>query len=308
MTDLVPVAPLQRATTWPNLIQEYLATQMIGCSPRNVRQVNNILTRFGLYLSKSGSTEPMVLARFPEYLTKKGCHPNTINANVQKIRTFLRWCFKMGFTRDRHYEYIPSVKGVPYGEPKIITQTEYDLLVKNCDDRDLVWGMVLAFHTGLRLGDCCNLRWANVDTDRQLIETVMGKTARTTGHSTKVPYTTGSDLYYWIIDLKNEADDDGEEWVSPSLRYRYSVDRTCISRYYTRLFHKVGLGDKSFKHFRCTFESRLANSGMNLAMAAKITGRSDPRSLMRYVRVDIEAAREGVAKAMEIHNQYEEFK
>jgi integrase len=308
MSELIPVEHLHKANTLPNLIAAYVETQMIGCSERRKRDVTNTLYRWVAYLSLRKGVNQMTMARYPMYLTEKGVHPNSINSHVRMIRKFLKWCFQFGYTKERWYEFIPTVRGVAPGEPEIITQTEYEKLLKICDDRDLSWGIVCGYYTGLRLGDVCCLRWGSVDMERQVIKTVPNKTARSTGRSAEIPFITASDIHNWLIELQQESDCAPEQHVSYALYIRYTVDPTCICRYYKRLFKKADLGHKSYKHFRSTFDSRMANSGMNMAMAAKITGRSDPRALMRYIKVDIEAAREGVAKAMEIHNKYEVFK
>jgi integrase len=303
MTDLVTVQPLERAATIPNLIREFCDTQLVGCGPRRIREVENMLNRWCAFLANR-KLEPMTFARYPAYLQEKNTHPNTINAQVRIVRKFLKWCFLCGFTKERWYEFIPTVRGVAPGEPIIVTQSEYEKLIEICTDRDLKWGIVCGYHTGIRLGDVCNLRWSAIDMDRQLVATVQGKTGRATGKMVQMPFTTQSDIHVWLLELREESECRPDDYVSYSLHVRYAIDPTCISRYYIRLFNKAGLPDKSFKHFRSTFESRLANSGMNLAMAAAITGRSDPKALMRYIKVDIEAAREGVAKAMEIHQKY----
>lgn len=297
---------LSRAHTIPNLIDDYVSTALVGVSTLRIRDVKNTLMRWAAYMG-GRSMVPMEIAKYPEFLIKKGVHPNSVNNACRILRSFFRWAFRMGLATERWYEYVGSVRGVAYAEPKIITQTEYEKLLSISDDIDLSWGIVCGYHTGLRLGDVCNLRWSCVDMDRQLVKTTPSKTSRAHAISVEIPFVTESDMHRWLRDLK-EQDEAIEGYVSYSLHTRYAVDKTCISRYYTRLFRKAGIPDKSFKQFRSTFESRLANSGINLGMAAKMTGRSDPRSLMRYIKVDIEAAREGVAKAMEIHNKLEIFK
>lgn len=299
---------LNRARTIPNLIDDYVKTALVGVSPRRILDVRTTLLQWCGYMG-GRSMVPMEIAKYPDHLIRKGIHPNSVNKYVRILRAFFRWAFKMGLCAERWYEYMDTVRGVAYAEPKIITQTEYEKLLSVSTDRELSWGIVCGYHTGLRLGDVCNLRWSCVDMDRQLVKTSPSKTSRAHAISVEIPFVTESDMHRWLRDLKAEEESESiEGYVSYSLHCRYAVNHTIVSRFYTRLFAKAGIPGKSYKHFRSTFESRLANSGINLGMAAKMTGRSDPRSLMRYIKVDIEAAREGVAKAMEIHNKLEMFK
>jgi integrase len=119
-----------------------------------------------------------------------------------------------------------------------------------------------------------------------------------------IPIITDSDLHVELLKMRQalatetryEVD---EDFVCPELAHRYTGSDSSpqAGQLYNRIT-KLYPG-RSFKTFRSTFASNLANSGMNIGLATKMTGHSDPKSLMIYVRPDPNALREGLEKALE---------
>ena len=212
----------------------------------------------------------------------------------------------MGYSTERWHEYVPRIRGTPPKEPKIIGHEEYLKMRSMCETPEQDWLIVCGFSTGFRMGDCCNLKWDRVDQEQMVVAPLLGKTRQSTGASAKIPYNPGGDMHLKLTELWADRPQD-EEYVCPLMAESYYCNRKAVAQSMRRVFDWAGIRDRSFKHFRCTFESRLANSGMNIGLAAKITGRSDTRSLLRYIVPDMDAAREGVTKALELHHTNKMF-
>lgn len=312
VTELVPApARLERAPTVFNYMEDFLGFGIPNTSIRYRNEARQSISKFIIYCSKTGIT-PRAINDYPTHVINSGRSHGTAIRYCATIKQFLRWCFKMGYTRERYYEYFPTLRTSPPREPEIIRHDEYLKLIESCGKfKDKAWIITLGYNTGFRLGDCCNLRWSNVDMREQLISIVLRKTASRTGAMARIPYQSGGDLYRMLqerLSMRESENYVGTDYVCPLMACRYNSNKCSVSMIIKDVFIRAGLSHKKFKDFRSTFESRLANSGMNLSLASRITGRSDMRTLMRYVRMDLDAAREGVAKALELHNVYPSFK
>lgn len=306
---LVPSNHLQLANTLANRIDEYLASKM-SVSASRAYNTRKAIAEFAVYLNRRDGISPSAVAEYGSHLQKIGNGPSTIAFKFSILSNFFSWLYRMRYTEHRWDEYLPKVRVPAPEDPKIVQHSEYLKLIETCRDRDRRWLIALSYNTGMRLGDCCKLKWSDIDRAQQFIHKKQSKTARTSGSRVMIPYISGSEIHQFIDELwlcRDEENNTGEDYVCPSLYLSYISNKESISHSIRRIFRLAGIPGKSFKHLRCTFESRLANSGMNLVMATKISGRSDPRQLMRYVKPDLEAAREGVAKALDLHNHLKGF-
>lgn len=293
-----------KAATLGNAVTDFIDSQTLGVGVVKKEAYRKHLTDFVLYLQRR-ELSPRAVSGYGQHMLDTGLHQNTVSERLRVLRRFLLWCFTSGLTTTRWHEHVSRVKTVPTPDPQIIKHEEYMLLRKMCLDPEQDFLIVLGYSTGLRLGDCCTLRWEHVDRAEQVIRKVLNKTSGSTGKSVSMPYSSGGDLHKWLEDLWIRRVDDG--FISPGLAASYHCNESAVKQGMRRVFDRAGVVGKSFKHFRCTFESKLANSGMNIALAAKITGRSDTRSILRYVVPDMDSAREGVAKALELHHDKKMF-
>lgn len=306
MTELVPISTqLQRAPTLGNAVLEFVETELIGVTESHRSDVRRALERFIIYVSRR-ELSPKAIANYGMYMIEQGLNPNNVKTQIAFLKRFFMWCYRLRYTQERWYEYLPKVRGQAPPDPQIITQSEYEALLSFCLQEDQEWLITLGFNTGFRMGDCCMLRWEQVDREQMIISPLIRKTSKSTGKCASIPYSPGGELHERLTELWADRIED-EQYVSPRLAESYYSNKCSITQGMRRVFDRAGLQHKSFKHFRCTFESRLANSGMNIGLAAKITGRSDTRSLLRYIVPDMDAAREGVSKAMELHNTHKMF-
>lgn len=311
MNELVHVEPLPRANTIGNRVLEFIDSELANAATRTRADFHCALSEFVQYLIHcNGVMKPETISGFAMHLQRKGSKPPSIKKKTRYLCRFLKWCHRMGYTDHKWFEYIPTIRVPSPPLPRIIRHEEYMAIRKACSDIHREWIVVLAYNTGMRMGDCCSMRWSHVDQERQVIIKVQNKTLWKRSQPVEVPYTSGSDLHMFIIKMWAMKDDivmSNDNYVCPVMWISYDNSKSAVSNSFRWAFDKAGCPDLSFKNFRSTFESRLANSGMNLALAARITGRSDPRVLMRYVRPDIDAAREGIAKALDLHNHYKGF-
>lgn len=151
---------------------------------------------------------------------------------------------------------------------------------------------MIAFYTGLRLGDCCNLRWKDIDFQAGIIRV---KT-RKTGKDVEIPIMP--ELFTFLIDHRNKEEKSGNlhVFIFPFWQdlHRRSASQIC---YYVKSFFKeIGIQSnriseagrkqpvKTFHSFRHTFATLAISHGIPLNVVQSIVGHSSAKMTEYYSR------------------------
>lgn len=154
-------------------------------------------------------------------------------------------------------------------------------------------------YTGLRLGDCCTLRWAEVDLDRRMIRRVPNKTARRKRAPVSIPIHPS--LLAVLAALPRVG-----EWVSPAYAVDYLRNRTTVVRRVQLHFRACGIATSraapsgakrllpivsvGFHSLRHSFASRCRAAGAPLSVVESIVGHSSPAMTQHYTHTSEPAA------------------
>lgn len=185
-----------------------------------------------------------------------------------------------------------------------------DELRKVCKDAtgELRPLLALGIYTGLRLGDCSTLRWAEVDLPRGIIRRIPNKTARRNPKPVIVP------VHPVLRDMLAETPlDKRGEYVLPEMattyRHRSDLVTDLIQNHFQvcgiRL-HRSGTGvdgkravvEVGFHSLRHTFVSMCRESNTPLAVVESIVGHTSPIMTRYYTRVGELAVARAVAMTM----------
>ena len=179
--------------------------------------------------------------------------------------------------------------------------------------------LVLGIYTGLRLGDCCTLRWSEVDMDRKIILRVPNKTARRHGVPVHVPIHT---TLFGHLSKTPEKQRTG--FVLPEHAAMYRDNDSDVAKEIRQHFiacgiqvHKDGTGfarapsrgkrqknvrtgtravvEVGFHSLRHSFVSLCRQSNAPLAVVEAIVGHSNPAMTRHYTHVGEVAAGAAVA-------------
>lgn len=166
------------------------------------------------------------------------------------------------------------------------------------DDPDLSLMVALGVYTGLRMGDCANLKWSSVDLAAGVLTVVPEKTKRHTG-AVEIPIhpTLAS-----VLARRPRT----SEYVSEENARGYSSGR--LRRLLGELFERCGIETSSrdgqgrlsltcgFHSLRHAFVSMAVNSGMSPLLVQRLVGHSAVDMTAHYFHASSEAMREGVAR------------
>jgi integrase len=166
--------------------------------------------------------------------------------------------------------------------------------------------LALGVYSGLRLGDCATLRWAEVDMARNVIRRIPNKTARRNPKPVIVPI-------HPILKtmLEKTAPEKRAEYVSPEIAALYLRRSDMVTDMVQRHLiackikpHKPGTGGTSskravvevgFHSLRHTFVSLCRESNAPLAVVESIVGHSSPAMTRHYTHIGELAASRAVA-------------
>ena len=181
--------------------------------------------------------------------------------------------------------------------------------------------LILGVYTGLRLGDCCTLRWSEVDLNRGIILRVPNKTARSKNNPVHIPIH--STLMAILEEMpKNKRRD----YVLPDFAARYKTYDSAVAKQLRTHFescgirvHKEGTGkikikddnkkgkviiidtgkravvEVGFHSLRHSFVSLCREANAPLSVVESIVGHSNPAMTRHYTHVSELAASQAVA-------------
>lgn len=160
----------------------------------------------------------------------------------------------------------------------------------------------IAIYTGLRLGDCCRLRWESIDFERRIISVVPAKTSRFGGKTVTIPIH--SELMTALLDAASLP---GTGFVMPAIALDFRERRWRVSRGLSRIFQKAGIRtgvaiegrnrlapDATFHSLRHSFVSIATDAGAPLSVVQSLVGHSTAAMTSRYYHAGEDAKRRAV--------------
>ena len=170
------------------------------------------------------------------------------------------------------------------------------------------WRLLFAtgLYTGLRLGDCCRLAWANVDLARQTIQVIPEKTRRH-AHGRPVTIPIHPRLLAELEALAADANRRGQDYVNPAVAELYLNRNWDLDDRLRRIFRRANIAMNvrmtgrsrrsvvaSFHSLRHTFVSLSANAGVPLAAVQAIVGHTSTAMTRHYYHENEDALRRAV--------------
>jgi integrase len=184
----------------------------------------------------------------------------------------------------------------------VFTPEQIAALLKAAPSEDWQGMTLLAYFSGLRLRDCSELRWSDIDLDAHTITVETRKTRKT------VTLPIHPQLLSW---LKNQTRGIGKAPVFPSLTGIPVAGGGGLSMQFKRLMKRAGIKGRllrestgagrsysslSFHSLRHSFNAALANAGVDVEMRQELVGHSSLEMNKLYLHPDIEVKRAAVMK------------
>jgi len=151
--------------------------------------------------------------------------------------------------------------------------------------------ILLALHTGMRIGELMALSWTSVDFEKKQITVKSSFSAGVLG-STKsnriryIPMTDDLIQHLSLIEPKESYVLKGPDGI----RFRPECSRTSINT----ICNEINLRHIGWHKLRHTFASRLAEKGVSMAVVKELMGHSDIRTTMRYAHLGQHTLRDAI--------------
>jgi integrase len=248
--------------------------------------------------------QPRQIEDFKSHLTKR-VSPSTVNKSVTVLKAALNAAVKsrqLEFNPAEHIEFIQT-------EPETrrpFTGKELTALLARADT---VWRTMImtAFYTGLRLRDCANLTWRNIELHTETLNILTEKTGRRQVLPLAEPLARH---------LSRMAGDDPDAPLCPTLHgkpaswlsaqfYKVMVAAGIVEE---RGHQKTGTGRDgrhemnrvSFHSLRYNTTSALKSSGVSDSVAMDIVGHETASISRNYTKIDDTAKRAAINKLPDI--------
>ena len=225
-------------------------------------------------------------------------NPNGVRLRLMILRTLFKWCRGLGYMTHNPFDGAPRVRRadvvkVPftwedYQELNALLPP-YGFTLKG-RWADWRYACLLAFHTGLRLGDCASLKWEFCDFINDIINAEPRKLFY---RRQAVGIPMAPELREHLISkprLENVP------WVDPGFRHEYLGNKPELERQFRRLCNKANLWRHSFHSFRHGMVTRLLNAGADSLVVCQITGQS-LKTVQSYAHISMSAKRQAMDRA-----------
>ena len=279
-------------------MEHWMEDELLGSVKESSWQTyRNLLTRH--LLPRLGSyaltqMTPRIIHDFVEELESSGLAKSTIRGVYRLLSSAMQYALDEGVIRKNPCRRIHIQHG-ERGEQRILSRSEQEKLRKAADgSRDLP--ALLSLYTGMRLGEICALKWADIDweqgtiTVRRTVQRIAGKGAENKGCRTLLMIGTPKSrrscrvipVPEFILALLRERlqSCDATEYVFG--KALAASDPRTIQRRFSHLAKKLGLSGAHFHTLRHTFATRLLELGVDVKTVSTLLGHSSARTTLDF--------------------------
>lgn len=308
-----PGSPEESPQTWGEAVDLYLA--WVKGHKGNVRYaftkraIDDLLTYMRLYVIEGRiSFKDDRIWHYDTYRMLEGFHAwlkDTGRYNLRgvfrlvvEMKAFFKWLHDNGHI---HSNPAASVTVAKYEKgPGVEPITEEVFEALKAKTKGVMFPaylmILLGWYTGMSTLDCHELKWEDVDWDNMAITKVRIKMRARTSKKFSVPILVGGELHQALLVAMGCRTPGGPYVLDMNGSLTNPNQRNWTTSQVTLMLKNMKLG-MSFGGFRHSFISRLANSHVNWAVAASMTGHDNPQVFAGYVKVKPESAREALAIA-----------
>jgi integrase len=228
---------------------------------------------------------------FLTHRLQNGAAPKTAIVDIKTLSTALNRAERQGIILKNPALAVELPKNES-SEREIFSHEQIGLLLSEVGSTSNWFTLILlGYYTGARLNDCVSMRWDNVDLRKGVIFYRQQKT----GKQVVVPIHV---QLYEHLDFLIEFEQSG--FLCPELALRGSGGKNGLSESFNRIVKRAGIDPQniqgkgkrkfnklSFHSLRHSFNSALANAGVNQEIRMKLTGHSSSAMNAKYTHHNI---------------------
>lgn len=223
------------------------------------------------------------------------------------------------FAGRKHGVFMPRLRKPAFQGAKApagaFSRTEQKKLFQALQEETDAYGnaILLSLHTGMRIGEVCALKWADVDMEDRLIAVartvqriqaeeerstktvLMESSPKSQSSKREIPLSPSAMEVFSRMPHSGEYVFGGKKQMDPrTLQYRFQ-----------KLLQRAGLPKKSFHALRHTFATNCVESGTDVKSLSEMLGHSDVKiTLNRYVHPSMDTKRRCMDRLSVIYGQF----
>jgi site-specific recombinase XerD len=205
------------------------------------------------------------------------CSPTTVNIQFRTLRAAFNHAVDWQLLYQNPFLKTSQLTA-PEQLPSYLTKEQFKKLLGVVEEKELKDLIVFATLTGMRLGEIVNLRWADIDLERKLVQVSNSKTFKTkTGKMRTLP------LNLLVVDLLRQ-----KALLTQITEYVFQrnglrIAEGYISHTFKKFVRLSGLPEAIHFHtLRHTFATWLVQEGVNIYEVQKLLGHSDITTTQIY--------------------------
>jgi integrase len=279
-------------------------------SPRTLEGYKGQWDRFEKWAKKQGiqflhETTPAHAEKYAADLWGAGISPRTFNAHVKHLQSMYKVLRLAASVEVNPFDHIRKRESATESR-RSMTAEELTTIFSNAKG-DLRFLVALGIFTGMRLGDCVNLRWDEVDFKAGIISHIPAKTRRK-GKALRVPIHAM--LAPVLMKLRESS---RGQYLFPDLVKAYEHDHSSISKMFTKFLRdecgiktneaaelievqrKNAVARVGFHSLRHSFVSLCAAEGVPQVALQELVGHGSPAMTAIYSHADDEQKAAAIA-------------
>jgi integrase len=299
--------PRMKSETVESFLRRWLASKNnAGTAKRYASTVQSFLKHLATkkQVDLTGIGHEDILS-FIQHREAEGVAPKTISVDVRTLSAAFNFARKLALIVNNPVERALAIRPilVQSSQRNCFSSEQVAELFKSAEGE---WKtmILLGYYTGARLSDCANMRWNHVNLTHGTIEFVPQKTRR---KNYRLVVPIHPQLLKHVDHLA--AFDKPQEYLCSGLAGTRSGGKNGLSTRFKRLMAKAGIDEGSvrgkgirqfaklsFHSLRHSFNSTMANAGVDQETRMKLTGHSDKAVNSAYTHLDLSKLRFAVEK------------
>jgi integrase len=233
---------------------------------------------------------------------RAGVAPKTLSTDLRSLAAAFNVARKLGLVMANPVDHALAIHpiAVQSSHREIFSPNQVKALV-DAADGDWKTMILLGYYTGARLSDCANMKWQNVD----FVQGVLDFTARKTGTRVVVPI-------HPVLEAQLQrlaSTDRPETFLCPLLAGKPTCGNNGLSAQFRQVMARAGIDAQtgpgmgirrfaklSFHSLRHSFNSALANAGVDQETRMRLTGHSSIAVNGDYTHLELPKLKAAVEK------------
>jgi integrase len=239
----------------------------------------------------------------------EGVAPKTAIVDIRTLNVVFHRAERYGVILKNPVTAVELPKDIS-SEREIFTHEEVKRLLDTVGYKDEWFTLILmGYYTGARLGDCATMKWSSVNFRDRVLTYEQRKTAKVV----RVPLV--EDLFDHLNTIREFIDDD---YICPRLAEKRSGGNNGLSDAFSRIVKRANIdplniqGKGKLKFNRLTFHSlrhsfntALANAGVNQEIRMRLTGHSSTGMNDRYTHQALKPLEQAMSVLPSVNEEVE---